>query len=193
MVKRFSYASEVRILRSGVSAHTTEKVDKTSHHSDQRGETLLEVLASDYELSKSPGFVLQALVIAARYRLPMPEWVLEYFGSVAAPAIMDLFWDGGVLTDKRRTRNEAELVGKALGFSADGSTAKSSLAAGLDLDQAWKAYALILRELENGEKEYIAFEKGAEHFGVSAATVRRYYLRVREFVRQKSLINASFK
>ena len=185
MVKRFSRTDEIRVVGKGSPSHPAPTEDKTSCQPIPRGDTLLEALATDYEISTSPGIVLQALVIAARYREPIPEWVLNYFGGIAAPAIMNLFWDRGALAKAKGARNEAELVGKALGFSTGGRTAKSNLTTGKEMDQAWEAYNFVCRELESCPKEHLAFQNGAKYFGVSAATVRRNYLLVRGFVRQR--------
>ncbi|HEV2562263.1 MAG TPA: hypothetical protein VGT78_08980 [Rhizomicrobium sp.] len=182
---------QMREVRANLSPHRSPMKNETTLRPNLRGEAYLEILSHDYELSRNPAFVLQALVIAARRGNHVPDWVLDYFGHIAAPEIMDVFYEaqhtreGEVASGGTRTRNEAELIGKALGFSTTGRGSKSLLAEAANLDRAWEIHALVRAQLHKPTNESGAFEYLANETGLSAATIRRDYRRIESFLRQK--------
>lgn len=178
------------------SSRETSKKQETTPLPQFRADKYLEMLRHDYELTKNPVFVLQALVMAARQGEPVPVWVLDFFGSVAAPGIMNTIYDAGhdnegqALPHSGKMRSEAELIGKALGFSTTGRGSKSLLAEGANLDRAWEIHSLVRRKLQNSSKESSAFCEAGTALGLSASTIRREYLRIEHFLRQKELAEA---
>lgn len=146
----------------------------------------LSELEDDFKREPNPVFVWEAFRIAQAYGVELPDWVIDHIGDVA-DAIHDICegdQDGRQLT-------EAELVGKALGFSQGGRGQTGCFAHAKQVQRDKDIYFrveewLSEQKLQNPKwrpKHSRACAEVATEFGLDASTIGRAYKRIKSYVR----------
>jgi hypothetical protein len=137
---------------------------------------ILRKLEADYACDRNPIHPWEAFAIARGAGIDLPDWLLAYFDE-GADRILKIRNEVARGTCVKR---EAERVGKALAFGADGrgrGKGRLSRAAQLERDRA--LYLEVVIMLNAGTKLYLAWYAVAQARHISPPTVRRAYRRIK--------------
>jgi hypothetical protein len=137
---------------------------------------ILRKLEVDYGRDRNPIHPWEAFATARRAGIDLPDWLLAYFDE-GADRILNIRNEVARGTCVKR---EAERVGKALAFGADGrgrGKGRLSRAAQLERDRA--LYLEVVIKLNAGTKLYLAWYAVAQARRISPPTVRRAYRRIK--------------
>jgi hypothetical protein len=146
----------------------------------------LSELEHDFEHEPNPVFVWEAFRLAQSYGVELPDWVVDHIGD-AADTIHDIC-EGD---QAGRKLTEAELVGKALGFSQGGRGQTGWFAHAKQVQRDKDIYFrveewLSEQKLQNPKwrpKYSRACTEVATEFGLDASTIDRAYKRIKSYVR----------
>ncbi len=142
-------------------------------------------LENDFKREPNPVFVWQAFGIALSCGAEQPDWVTEHLADVA-----DRIQEIGDDNQTGRRLTEAELVGKALGFShgGKGQTGRFAHAKQVQRDRdiclrvdQWLSEQR-LRKPKARLKVSSAYAEVAAEFGVDASTIGRAYRRMKNYI-----------
>jgi hypothetical protein len=163
-------------LRANFAAYDRRNVESVRSYVKQ----VLRQVESDFRKEGNPVFAFEAITLAKRYDLPWPEWVHEFFGEAAAK-IMEL--RSGV-SGRKSQSSEAESVGRAFGFGADGKggTGKFKAASMMAFDRT--VHRQITAKLEKGDKLDIAYDSVKSSLGVSRSKVVTSYQRTKKLTEE---------
>ena len=118
----------------------------------------------DYRRTGSPLAALAGYMSARSAGVPIPEWVLAYLDQSA-----ENIWR---LT-QTPPAEVAPAVAQAFGFVEGGRTGRGSIFSEL-CNRMWIGHGYFAeREIQRGEKPYLAYSWVASVCGISAATARR--------------------
>lgn len=132
-------------------------------------------LEEDFKREGNPVFIWQAIAIARRYGIELPEWVLEYLAA-SADSLLDIREE---VADGKRAGKEAERVGKVLGFGTDGPGQGGWFKHATILERDRNVFFEIGDRLGAGMKLDFAYDEVARALGTSRSTVVRAYLRIK--------------
>jgi hypothetical protein len=141
-------------------------------------------LKNDFEREPNPVFVWEALSIARSYGVEEPDWVLDHLADVA-----DNICDIAEVDQAGRRLTEAELVGKALGFSQRGKGQTGRFAHAKQMQREKEIYFRVdewlseqrARNPKARPKLSSAYAEIAGEFGVDASTIGRAYRRLKKY------------
>jgi hypothetical protein len=145
-------------------------------------------LENDFRFEPNPVFVLEALCITRSFDVEVPEWVHDSLTNMAE-GVLGI----GEKEQNGRGASEAELVGKALGFSrgGKGQTGRFAHAKQVQRDRdiclrvdEWLSEQK-LRKPKARIKVTRAYAEVAPEFGVDPSTIRRAYRRMKSYVRRE--------
>jgi hypothetical protein len=140
----------------------------------------LKELRKDFEREPNPVLAWEAFGIARSWGSKLPDWVFEHLDGAA-----DNIRDIGEEEQPGQRLTEAELVGKAIGFSTGGKGQTGWFAHAKQLQRDRAIYFRVVEWLAEGKSPKLtcAYAEVAEEFGVDASTVRRAYRRFKDYAK----------
>ena len=135
---------------------------------------MLRELEADFNRDRNPVHVFEALALALRHEISMPEWVKKYLGDTA-DLILNIRKE--VAAGKPVFR-EAERVGKALGFGTEGPGRSGWFKQATMLERDRAIYCGVVDELGLGNQLDHAYDNLSKFQKVSRSTIVRAYLRI---------------
>lgn len=141
----------------------------------------IELYGREFRLTGNPVHAWRAIQAANLAGLAYPEWVRRYLHACAAEICN--------LVERPPKRKVAEAIAEAVGLFESGRKGRGSRLSEQS-DTAWERHAAMAeRCLAQGDQETYAYDRVAEMYGVSAATVRRHHLQLLDF--RKSRLSES--
>jgi hypothetical protein len=146
----------------------------------------LSELEDDFEREPNPVFVWEAFRLAQSYGAELPDWVVDHIGDVA-----DTIHDICEEDQAGRKLTEAELVGKALGFSQGGRGQTGWFAHAKQVQRDKDIYFRVeewmseqkLQNPTRRPKLSSAYAEVAAELGLDASTIGRAYRRIKSYIR----------
>jgi hypothetical protein len=135
---------------------------------------VLALLADGWKREKNPVYAWNAYNTARLTGLDIPKWVSAYLDAAAA-AIMKAVQQAH---SGETIGNEAEYVGKALGFGAGGPGQTPQFGELKKLGTDWDLHIEVSELIERGEKIDNAYSIVAALKKISRTTVLRAYQRI---------------
>jgi len=147
----------------------------------------LRELRKDFEHEPNPVFAWEAFGIARSCGSKLPAWVFDHLDGAA-----DNIRDIGEQEQAGQRLTEAELVGKAIGFSTGGRGQTGWFAHAKQVQRDRAIYVRMVEWLAEGKSSKLtcAYAEVAKEFGVDASTVRRAYRRFKDYAKDDDDIDA---
>jgi hypothetical protein len=153
---------------------------------ERYGHAALAQLEADFSRTKNPVFAWEALAVARRYGVEVPDWVWDVVESAAA----------GITELREEVENgtplgkEAEVVGRALGFGKKGRGGTGWFAEATQLSRDREVYFAVtdwleaerIRQPSRKLKLTSAYSEVAKQLNSNPSTVGQAYRRVKQFI-----------